>query len=187
MILNLKRKRTDVLLRSLISGAGLTFNEKVKNILLEHNLINTRFYELKVLQFVKGPTRGVEVDNPPKYFHMQIVTCDFWDWIDYEKSEFYIEDVINGNRYDISFKNAQDIKLKYSNIKHTSASSECIKFKKLAMNNLFKSQEIDMFYIWEIRTNPFPGILISEKLRERLVMENVTGLSSFKEVNIISS
>lgn len=187
VILNLIKKRTDVLLRSSISGAGFTFNEKVKNILLEHNLINARFYPLKVLQFVKGPTRGVEVDNPPKYFHMQIVTCDFWDWIDYEKSEFYIEDGIKNIKYDVKFNNSDEMKETLKNFSPIPrVTYEKLYFKKLCFKKEFWNLEIDMFYINELNYRPPYGMFISERLKNRLQEERVTGLNDFVEVNIVS-
>lgn len=187
VILNLIKKKTDVLLRSSISGAGFTFNEKVKNILLEHNLINARFYPLKVLQFVKGPTRGVEVGNPPKYFHMQIVTCDFWNWIDYDKSEFYINDDIKKLKYYVEFNNSDEIKERQRNfVPIPMVTFEKLYFRKLSFNNEFWKLEVDMFYMNELHSYTPHKIFISERLKDRLEQERVTGLDEFIELNIVS-
>lgn len=180
MVLDLRKPKTDFLLNyNAVSGKGFICNQKAISVIELFNILNSRVYKLKVLQSVRGQVPK-ELDNPPEYFYLQIVSCNFWEWIDLENSDFFIYDDLSDSQYDISFKSLDELKQKYNSL----VPLEKIRYRKLVLNRTFAALNADMFYFHELQGSSFPEIIISDRIKIAIEKANLTGLDQFNELNI---
>lgn len=181
LILDFNKRITDfILVASAICGIGFIINERVKDILLKYNVLNYRLYDLEVLQKVKGSALGIKNENLPKFFYLQIVTCDFKNWIDFNKSELHVE-TYNGELVESpKLSNYEMLEYVFKNLKF----KQRIKFTYLCLNNEFKNKEVDMFFINEIVSRKYSEVMISDRLKERFEKEKITGLADYISLNI---
>lgn len=151
---------TDVLSTSVVSG-GLLMNNKVKNILQKYNLPIHKYFPAKVNH------KNVFYD----YYWMHIV-CDLTDFINYEKSTFFIYYNYSKNLGYVNIESKIDLSNKKQKLKTDNPGKSLtiwadeIVFSK-EFNNTFDLFEIGLFDA---------NFYISLDLKNTLISEDVSGL-----------
>jgi hypothetical protein len=160
--LNPKSKETDII-DSLGLSFGFIFSEKLKLILHEFNLPNYKFYPITV------------VGSKTKYYWFHYIT-KMEEFLDFKKTE--IEIYKSRPPFEIEeikiFRSQNDI----MDFKKSLPYTKSMRFKKIQLNSNFPNYDI-----FEI-TGAQYFTLISEKLRDILIEENITGLEMVEYTKI---
>ena len=164
--LDSKTYLTDVLSQATIHPSGFIISEKLKNLLVDYKLINHKYYEVSLKHNLKDEV---------KYYWLHLVVADLHKHVDYSKSKFYT--TMFGFRED--------------DIEVASFGQYEEKNKKLGINGWIESDLIvfkedyvlpyDLFFIKYFNEK----IYVSEKLKERLEDEEITGLDLIKTENLL--
>lgn len=155
---------TDIVSHASISGRGLIINSKVYNILKEYELTEYVKHPLIVLDYL---------DNElPGYFFLQIKDSD--DLIDFQKSKFNMFKLrkLLGQ---IDISSIDDFAQKQFELIRSKKLSQKIKPNVLA----FKC-EVRNTDFFSIDRNLVSEIIISQKLKDRLVKEKITGVDIYE-------
>jgi hypothetical protein len=171
LILHPNAQLTDFLSISLgeIGGNGFIISEKAKQLFSNFNLPIHRYYPLSI--YKQG---GEKLGQ--NYFWLQII--DSINIIDYKQSRFFIT-VAKPPIIEKIFLSTQN---------HQELINECAKlrglraigFEKLVLNDNYRENPLDIFFIPK---GTIYGI-ISERLKNKLEEENITGLMPFEEYNL---
>jgi hypothetical protein len=169
-------KLTNAMSSSGIGGEGFIVSEKLKHLLIKHNIDTHRFYSLNLFYY---ETKEQILDN---YYWFQIVSTNFLDWIDYNNSKFYLFDGIEEKKImGLDIQNKEQLAEK---IKNTMNTDNIVIYEKLTFNSNFK--KIDFFYMDDLFDNLFNYPIVSEKLMYE-IKKNDIEIFEFKEVNIITN
>ncbi len=144
-----------------IQGTGLILSERVKDIFSEFLLPLHRYYPLNIFHPKKGLLKN------PQFYWLQVVTKDYLDMIDFERSSIYMSEELFPEPEQKLKVNSKEMYLEL-NEKSFSSSYEFIK-----LNGLF---EFDLFYLNEISNTCY----ISQKLRNKLETSDLTGIRTFE-------
>jgi hypothetical protein len=169
-ILHNQAKLTDCLSCVFTSSIGLLVSEKLKTCLEKFKLVSHRFYEANVSY--KGKIHH--------YFFMHVIS-DLSDFVNYEKSIFFILHNFSHNLGYISIKSSNDfdakrIKVKNENPQQTVA----IWSEKLTMIKNFDNT-LDFFEIGKLDYSYY----ISEQLYQKLMTERISGMQIDRSLKII--
>ncbi|GGF26701.1 hypothetical protein [Hymenobacter cavernae] len=158
-----------------IGGSGLIVSDRLKNLLASFRLGRHRFYPLDTFEY--------ESEKKPliNYSWLQIISEDFYKWIDYDNSDFFLfddfeEEIINH----VNIKTPGGL---LEAIDSTLETDNSIIYKKLIFNNHYTSNPLDLFYTNGISDNIFTYPIISERLKDALQRNSITGLE-LKQVPI---
>lgn len=160
-----------------VNGKGIIVSDKVKYILEEYNLVNVRFYKINVLKHIKNKPF---YDLPPidkEYYYLQIVDFDLYNLVEFSRSSFFRYNMFEDRNYDMDIKDYNHFEETKSNL----PKGNIVYFKELIMKSTFCELAPDLFYLFFLRYN---YIIISKKLKERLIIEKITGLADFTSVNV---
>lgn len=151
-----KAKLTDVLSAAHISN-GFILSQKVKNIFDEFNLIEHRYY----------PAIINHNGTLYKDFFWFCPIGDLVDYIDFNRTEFYITDSFN-EKFQINIENKEDLKQTYNDI---SSLNKIRTYKYYFISN--HSPNKDLFFINFADSR----LIISESLENKLQQEKITGIN----------
>lgn len=168
-------KLTDVMSDSAIGGTGFIVSERLKTILETYELCSHRFYFLETYQ------RGTQDKMDVNYYWLQIISSNFADWIDYEKSIFYRYNDFRDERDFLSIKNAAQL---VEEVARTSKfEHQFTMYVDLYFTNHFKNY--DLFFMRGLHTHNrvYSYLIFSETLKNCLESKEVKGLE-FKQVKI---
>ena len=101
IILHKSAKLTDFVSNCLIAAYAYVISKKTYDLLIEFNLGNHRFYPATVFHKSKGYD----------YYVFQFVN-EFNDSLDFQKSKFYVTDLLGGYQFDIEVKDKMDFEYK---------------------------------------------------------------------------
>jgi hypothetical protein len=158
---------TDVVSPSNVSAKGFLINQKVRDIIIHFNLMEHRYYP--AILIVKGQKL------PFYWLHFKDNNDFLLENIDYEKSIFHVSNLAYMKINDLEIKSYQEY-IKY----RKSLSMKYISASKLALSDVLKEKEFDLFYFGHM----FLHCFISLRLVEALKIHNVTGLD-FNEQSIL--
>lgn len=162
-----KAKLTDVLSQANISVYGLLVNKKLKDLLKKFNLIQHHYYKCLIKDH-----KGIIHD----YYWMHIYDNSIIDKIEYAKSKFYLRE--SGFREkDIELNSFEDYKNKMEALGiHYTVSAD-----KLVLSSKFDNS-LDLFNVPLFTKKK---IIISEKLKEELLSQKITGIliSKYEQIS----
>lgn len=163
LVLTAKSPRTDVISDGgAIGGIGFIVSKRLREILESFNLMPHRFYALETFH------KGERIED---YYWMQLIRINTFEWIDYSKSDFTIENGI-GAFEDITINNAAE--MKDASMTYNGFIAQ-LRVKNVVLNNLYLKNPLDFFLFDRI----VYGAIISESLKNRLEKEKITGLEKF--------
>ncbi|MBO6515649.1 MAG: hypothetical protein JJ975_03770 [Bacteroidia bacterium] len=149
-------------------GAGFIVSKRLKLILEDMNLPKHRFYHLTYKR-----KDGALIDG--HYYFFQYVLEHNFEWIDFDNSTFYIRQEIGDQRMDVTVQNAKEL-VELIDVSHDHFKR--VLFDSLTFNSSYS--EADFFELYQLNWLP----IISERLKNRLEEENITGLEDFRQLNI---
>lgn len=157
---------TDVLSQASISAAiGLIVSDRIKKILIDFNLTKHEYHNVDLEH---------SGDNT-KYYWLNLIVEDIHQYVDYAKSKFYVTEFGFWER-NISIISFEDLisKEKALSMNH-SIFCEQLVFKKAI------AQNYDLFIVGYFSFK----IYISERLKDKLEIENITGIKIESVDNVI--
>jgi hypothetical protein len=158
-----KAKLTDVVTPSNISAKGLLVNDKLKNILDSFNLIEHRYYP--AILIVNGEKRHYY------WLHFKESNDVFLNYIDFEKSSFYIGNLARWKEATIDINTIDE----YYQIKK-SIGFKTINFEQLYFKENFKQNPIELFYIDNLHND----FIINDVLKNTLQTLGIKGFEVYK-------
>lgn len=152
-------KLTD-LMSSSFGGNGFLVSEKLRNILEQSFIKDIKFYDV-ILFGQTGEIKG--------YYYLHSASC-LREYIDYEKSTFYIGDILRNYIRELNFKpsNFSDLE-KYQKKLPFAEELVCVKQYWLKGNFSF---DLDLFQLSAYNYDFF----ISTKLKNLIAKNNITGI-----------
>jgi hypothetical protein len=163
LILNPNSKETD-LLDSVSLGFGFVVSERLKILLREFILPPHRFYPMDV------------IGSAINYFWFHYIT-EIEKYIDYAKTE--IEVYKSRAPFNVEEIKTFSSQIEIMNFKRALPYNKAIKFKSIQLKENFPNYDI-----FEI-TGAQYFTLISERLRDKLIRENITGLEIVEYKKIV--
>ena len=161
-ILHKKARPTDLISNGLTSF-GFIVSSRFMKILSSFNLLDHKFFQAKVLHDKAWLN---------DYYWLQIAS-DLTDFVDYQKSEFYIKNIAKVFSKDlgsIEVLSKEDYDSKRKDLKEKD-SNLTISAKRIIMNSNF-DKTLDMFSLPRFNSETF----ISERLKHALEEAKLTGL-----------
>lgn len=158
-----------------IGGTGFIVSSTLRDILLKFNLGKHNFYPLESFDY----TTKKRIDK--QYFWFQIIDIDFYTLIDYEQSIFVLFDDLEEDV--ISTLKIHTPGGLMAAVESTNEKDNSILYTKIYLNNLYKKNPVDVFYMNGISDNIFSYPIFSEKLKDELEKYSISGLE-FKKVPI---
>lgn len=150
-------------------GRGFILSEKAVDVIKGFSLPPHRFYPLPAY---------VHKNNAYRYYWMQIlVKEDNFEFIDFTESVFQIdfwEPEPDGRSEEFRFANAEEMEAAY---KKYHLPGEMLYEQEIALSAEFYAKSPDLFYIDYV----FDTFVISEKLKNALEQNNITGFADFYE------
>jgi len=169
MIFKLSKKAilTDFLSNSATGGTGYLISQKLKDILTEFNLMDSRIYPV-IIHTAKGDLL---------YYFLLLSEPDLIHKVNYTKSIFYEtkygfkENIIQISSFaDYKEKKKQDTKASFG-----------VKLDKTVVTEKF-NKDLDMFTFLPFDNN----VYISQRLKKALIINNITGIDIKEASNFIS-
>ncbi|MDR1545038.1 MAG: hypothetical protein LBS50_11685, partial [Prevotellaceae bacterium] len=155
-------KLTDFLSGGQISNS-LTISPKVKFVFEQFNLCPHRFYNMTILY----------KKEPQNYFMFHYLS-NFSDFVDYKKSTFVEDFLLNGTGENVEvnskeelFIRKEEVKQKYGKIIYS------VTGKSIVMNKEFSNMQLDFFEILIADNN---GAYVSERLKNAIEGNGLTGV-----------
>ncbi|WP_165749835.1 hypothetical protein [Cellulophaga sp. Z1A5H] len=161
--INSKSRATNLLDKP-SGGKGLIIDKKLKNLLLEFSIPSHRIHTI--------PTTHKNIEF--EYFWISFVPST--RHLDYAKSEF---EIINSSKFKVLGKLELKSAEFYNRIQRALTFEENTRVSKLVFKDSFPKNDLINFQ--QIR----PGEFISEKLKDRLIKEKITGIE-ITEAEIIT-
>jgi hypothetical protein len=143
---------------------GFIVSSRFKKVLSSFKLPEHRFYPIKMLH------NKTWLDD----YHWLQVACDLTEYIDYQKSEFYIRNLADPLRRDlgsIKLLSKADFELKRKEVRAKNSPSFAISSKRIMMNNNF-DKDLDFFEISGVNND----IFISDRLSQAIQEAKLTGV-----------
>ena len=159
-----------------IGGYGLIVSARIKELLSRFNLGKHRFYPL-------GYIDKNNIRHEGRYYWLQILVDEVYDWIDYKKSVFYWVDFIellnskNPEKHYIMFNNARELE-EYLN--DFDVAMKKFRYEKIVMTDEYCKNPVDLFHLQKIDFDH----IITKKLKEALEKIKATGIEPMTRKNI---
>lgn len=162
-------KVTDFINGGFVSQFGIVISEKVKDILIKHNLGKHQFYPLKIKH------KDLVYKN---YFLFKTIS-GIENFIDIKESIFYKQREMSFNtedRVEIIFNNQQEIDEFIKENKKLDFNSQIgVYSKQLKLNSNFP--KLDIFYLNKYQNSGYSSLpIISERLKKELENFGITGV-----------
>ena len=168
-ILRPRARSTDVISEGgSIGGMGLFLSDNLKSILSKYNLAPHRYYEQELVK------DGDLVQE--KYYWMQILVID--GLIDFKKSDFFLTKSLGRFIKNLEINSLAEFDLELKKIDDL----EYIDFRRVVLNEKYKKLNLDIFYFLNMYSSY--KLIISERLKQKLEEQKITGLKPFKKLNI---
>lgn len=164
-----KAKLTDVVTPSNISAKGLLVNDKLKNIFDSFNLMEHKYYPATLI--VNGEKRNYY------WLHFKESNDVFLNYIDFDKSSFYIGNLARWKEATIEINSIDDYYQSKKNL-----GFKTINFEQLFFKENFKQNPIELFYI----NNLHNDFIINDVLKNTLQTLNIKGFEVYKSKFSIS-
>ncbi len=161
-----RAKLTDLLSVAMLSTSGLLISRRMQLLLQDFVLVNHKFYPATIKH------KKELFDD--KYVYLHLIS-DLREFVDYKRSVFYSS--VSGYNGNLRFESKDDTLAYYEveDRRHT------LRSKQIAFLPSFINY--DLFYISNFNKN----IYISQKLRDHLLANHVTGASFTLANDIVSS
>jgi hypothetical protein len=148
-----------------IGGQGLLVSARVLDILERMKLPPHRPYPLEVVH------RGESATN--RYFWLQILTLNSYDWIDFSRSEFRVKswlavDDTDGRRVGIESADGLEKALE-------TLDDSFIVFTKLTLNGVYARSPFDLFYLDRVGGVASSYPIINDRLKAAFETEGLVG------------
>lgn len=156
-------KQSDFISTAIISGYGFIVSDRVKNIILEHIIVNHKFFKIPIIH------RQNELNN----YNWLHLFQPKQEYIDFKKSTFQVKRFSNIIKEEIQFKSIED----YWDQRKYYKPGELFKAKEIYIN----TNNFDFLY------TGVGGIkyIVSEKLLNSLKENEITGYKILNLENIV--
>jgi hypothetical protein len=162
-VLHKRAKASDFISKSL-TAFGFIVSGRFKKTLSSFKLPEHKFYRIKMLH------NKTWLDD----YHWLQIACDLTEYVDYQKSEFYIRNLADPLRRDlgaVELLSKTDFELKRKEVRAKNSPSFAISPKRIMMNNSF-DRNLDFFEISGVNND----IFISDRLSQAIQEAKLTGI-----------
>lgn len=146
----------------------IILSPKAKSILEQYNLCPHRFYDMSLF------SRKVRYD-----YYMFHIQCDYWDYIDYEKSTFKIRHHSSMIGAPLSISSQKELLFQREIIEEKYDITTTPWAETLVLTSDFAKLKLDIFYIGLVDAN----LYISERMMNALLEQGITGWDFLPAVN----
>lgn len=152
----------------LYGGRGFVVSEKAKDILERFRLPEHRFYAL--------PPYTLEATGAVfQYYYLHILRKYNYEFIDFASSSFVKTDFFGDNPQELPIGSAAEWQTIREGLDEL---EEQVTEENLVMSDVFRALDPDLFYIHHFLAG---CCIISERLKDALVSEGITGIEDFNE------